>query len=118
MMTLEMFEKNMNDERVEAFFHALDIKIYDAWTLFRLLGEDTSQPIDLDVFIGGCLQLKGPATAINLQELAKEVHWIGKHIDKRFNQLTNSRPTQLTNLQATSKRSDSQAAIRSSQLAN
>lgn len=86
-ITLRSFEETMNDEHVVAYFHALDIKIFDAWTLFKLLDEDNDNIIDLDMFIEGCLHLKGPASAINLQDLACEVHWFAKHFDRKFLQL-------------------------------
>merc|ERR1712129_184332 len=76
--TLDTFEKNMNDERMEAYFQSLDIKISDAWTLFRLLDQSNDHVIDMNKFIEGCLQLRGPATAVDIRNLASEIHWFAK----------------------------------------
>merc|ERR1712012_490546 len=81
-LTLDIFEKNMHDARVEAYFHSLDIKIWDAWTLFRLLDEHGNRVIDMNQFIEGCLQLKGPATAIGLKKISSEIKWLENKIMK------------------------------------
>lgn len=79
-ITLDTFEKSINNERIQAYFHSLDIKISDAWTLFRLLDEHNENAIDMTKFIEGCLQLRGPATAIDIKKLAHEIHWFDKHL--------------------------------------
>jgi hypothetical protein len=86
-ITLNAFEKHMNERRMKAYFHSLDIKVSDAWTLFKLLDQDHAHAIDLDQFVEGCLQLKGPATAINIKTLETEFHWFAEHIDRKFSAL-------------------------------
>merc|ERR1712060_1456 len=86
-ITLDTFAKHMSDKRMQAYFQSLDIKVSDAWTLFKLLDKSHDHAIDLDQFIEGCLQLKGPATAIDLKSLATEFHWFADHIDRKFSRL-------------------------------
>merc|ERR1711920_192601 len=57
-ITLDTFERHMNEKRMQDYFQSLDIKVADAWTLFKLIDESNDHVIDLDQFIEGCLQLK------------------------------------------------------------
>jgi len=73
--TIDMkeFEVHLNDENADGFFVLLDIDTSDAWTLFRLLDRDDSDVIDAEEFVDGCLKLKGPARAIEMACMQKEL---------------------------------------------
>merc|ERR1712060_985441 len=86
-ITLDTFEKHMREKRMQAYFHSLDIKVSDAWTMFKLLDKRSDHIIDLNQFIEGCLQLKGSATAIEIESLATEFHWFAEYIDRKFSHL-------------------------------
>lgn len=91
IFTLATFEQNMKNERIKAYFHSLDIKIADARKLFyRLLEDDDSGnvAVDMDSFIEGCLELKGPATTMDLRDLSCEVRWLARRMDRKFAQLS------------------------------
>merc|ERR1712060_944929 len=83
----DTFEKHMRERRMQAYFQSLDIKVSDAWTLFKLLDKRNEHVIDLNQFVEGCLQLKGPATSIEIESLATEFHWFAEHVDRKFLQL-------------------------------
>merc|ERR1719310_1814661 len=57
---------------MKSFFHAIDVDLSDARSVFALLDSDDSGEIDLDEFLNGCLGLHGPAKAIHLATLMYE----------------------------------------------
>lgn len=59
----------LSNERTVAFLESLDIGETDAWNLFQLLDEDMSGLIDIEEFVQGCLQLRGPAKAIHIAQV-------------------------------------------------
>eukprot|EP00931_Biecheleriopsis_adriatica_P035076 TRINITY_DN20213_c0_g1_i1.p1 TRINITY_DN20213_c0_g1~~TRINITY_DN20213_c0_g1_i1.p1 ORF type:complete len:566 (+),score=91.69 TRINITY_DN20213_c0_g1_i1:115-1812(+) len=71
-ITLDEFEEHLKDERLSAFFHSVDIDVSDAWTLFSLIDGDRSGCIDIEEFVAGCIQLKGPAKAVHIAKIGYE----------------------------------------------
>mmetsp|Transcript_66452 Transcript_66452/g.149994 ORF Transcript_66452/g.149994 Transcript_66452/m.149994 type:complete len:673 (+) Transcript_66452:72-2090(+) len=66
------FSKHLNDERVIAYFHSLELDISEAKSLFRLLDQDESDEVNIEEFISGCFRLKGNAKGVDLQALMYE----------------------------------------------
>jgi len=85
--TLETFEQHLQDDRVAAYFHSLDITTRDAWKLFRLLNRDGDKVIAMDEFIAGCLELKGPATVIDVKDLQQEFVLFTQRLDGQLEEL-------------------------------
>merc|ERR1712050_425725 len=52
-ITINEFESHLSDEEVEAYFASLELDIADAWTLFKLLDDDSSHAIDIEEFVMG-----------------------------------------------------------------
>eukprot|EP00931_Biecheleriopsis_adriatica_P068993 TRINITY_DN4287_c0_g2_i1.p1 TRINITY_DN4287_c0_g2~~TRINITY_DN4287_c0_g2_i1.p1 ORF type:complete len:623 (-),score=124.05 TRINITY_DN4287_c0_g2_i1:10-1833(-) len=71
-LTLDEFEAKLKDERLSAYLESIDIDTSDAWTLFSLLDSDLSGVVDVEEFVGGCLQLRGPAKAIHMSKMSFE----------------------------------------------
>lgn len=72
MLTYHELEAHLDDENVSAYFDSLGIDPSDSWDLFKLLDVDSSQSIDVEEFIEGCMRLRGPAKALQLAKIAHE----------------------------------------------
>eukprot|EP00929_Paragymnodinium_shiwhaense_P063060 TRINITY_DN31529_c0_g2_i4.p1 TRINITY_DN31529_c0_g2~~TRINITY_DN31529_c0_g2_i4.p1 ORF type:complete len:188 (-),score=33.06 TRINITY_DN31529_c0_g2_i4:465-1028(-) len=59
----------MRDERVQAYFHALDLRIHEAWSLFKLIDKDCANVISIADFVDGCLRMRGNAKSIEINEM-------------------------------------------------
>eukprot|EP00930_Biecheleria_cincta_P001842 TRINITY_DN102933_c0_g1_i1.p1 TRINITY_DN102933_c0_g1~~TRINITY_DN102933_c0_g1_i1.p1 ORF type:complete len:634 (-),score=96.61 TRINITY_DN102933_c0_g1_i1:233-2134(-) len=68
----ELESKFREDPRLLAYFDSLGINAADAWTLFKLLDIDYSGCIDIDEFAAGCLNLRGPAKAVQIAKMSYE----------------------------------------------
>merc|ERR1712032_174729 len=64
------------DERVWAYFHALDIDITDAWSLFKILDLQGKVYLNQEEFVQSCLRLRGPAKSVHVAQLLRETHWM------------------------------------------
>ena len=43
---------------------SLGISTDDVWTLFMLIDNDDSGMVDIEEFVSGCMQLRGPAKSL------------------------------------------------------
>uniref|UniRef100_A0A7S1L1E5 EF-hand domain-containing protein n=1 Tax=Alexandrium catenella TaxID=2925 RepID=A0A7S1L1E5_ALECA len=59
-ITVQELETVVKDEKVRAYFAALDLDLSDSWTLFKLIA-GRNNLIDQDAFVKGCLRLRGYA---------------------------------------------------------
>merc|ERR1719499_447580 len=67
------FEAHLGEDRLVTFFKDIDLCMSEAKGLFMLLDGDGSGFIDMDEFLSGCLNLRGPARALDMQLLMREV---------------------------------------------
>jgi len=74
-VTLADFEAGLEDERLQAYFSAMEITADDAWSLFKLLANTQTNTIDIDEFVAGCLRLRGHARGIDMHMLMYESRW-------------------------------------------
>jgi len=72
MLSLEEFEEHLKQDRVKAYFQALELDISQARALFMLLDVDGSNEVELEEFIGGCMRMKGDAKSIDVNMLLYE----------------------------------------------
>merc|ERR1711862_601678 len=79
-ITIGELEHHLQNKAVQAFFQALGIEPYDAWTLFKLMDENDSHNIDIEKFVVGCLKLNGNAKSTELLKLAYDNKWIAKKL--------------------------------------
>lgn len=75
-LSLEEFEKQMDDENVLTFLSTLELDIDQVRTLLTLLDLDQNGEVDIEEFITGCLRLKGGAKSLDMAILQYQVEWI------------------------------------------
>jgi len=75
-ISLEEFERRLNDERVIAYFNALKLDVSDARTLFRLLDYDQSNEVNIDEFLTGCYRLQGESRSLDMKIMQCEVRFL------------------------------------------
>jgi hypothetical protein len=89
-LSLEEFEKHIEDEKLTAFLASFDLDVSQVRTLFTLLDVDRTGEVDLDEFVSGCLRLKGGAKSLDMAILKYQVEWILHNItswEKKFDVL-------------------------------
>jgi len=89
-LSLEEFEKHIEDEKLTAFLGSFDLDVSQVRTLFTLLDVDRTGEVDLDEFVSGCLRLKGGAKSLDMAILKYQVEWILHNIvswEKKFDVL-------------------------------
>jgi len=80
VMTWEVFESKLETEEMKAAFKAINVDLSEARGLFSLLDLDNSKEVNAQEFLAGCLRLRGPAKALDLAVLIREV----KHLRERW----------------------------------
>lgn len=75
-ITLEEFEKQMEDENVLTFMSTLELDVDHVWMLLCLLDRDQNGEVDLEEFITGCISLKGGAKSLDMAILKYQVEWM------------------------------------------
>jgi len=75
-LTLEEFERQMEDENVLTFLSTLELDIDQVRTLLTLLDRDQNGEVDIDEFITGCIRLKGGAKSLDMAILQYQVEWM------------------------------------------
>lgn len=73
VMTMEGLETQLDTPHMKAYFKSIDVDTSQAKGLFLLLDRDGSGEIDFEEFLSGCLRLRGPTKALDLQILTHEV---------------------------------------------
>merc|ERR1719343_177280 len=79
-LTLDEFEKHIEDDKIMAYLRTLEIDVSQVKTLFTLLDVDNTGEVDIDEFVGGCLRLRGGATSMDLAVLKYQVEWILRNV--------------------------------------
>eukprot|EP00931_Biecheleriopsis_adriatica_P104093 TRINITY_DN78832_c0_g1_i1.p1 TRINITY_DN78832_c0_g1~~TRINITY_DN78832_c0_g1_i1.p1 ORF type:complete len:631 (+),score=132.21 TRINITY_DN78832_c0_g1_i1:58-1893(+) len=82
------FQKQLDNKHMLEFFHNIDVDISEAESVFRLMDYDGSGSIDLDEFLNGCLNLKGPAKAIDTSALIFETRSIARQCESILTQVS------------------------------
>jgi len=75
-LTLEEFEKQMQDENVLTFMATLELDVDQIRTLLTLLDRDQNGEVDIDEFITGCIRLKGGAKSLDMAILQYQIEWM------------------------------------------
>jgi len=66
------FDIYLREEKCKLYLNSLNISTEDAWSLFRILDVNMTGTLDIDDFVDGCLNLKGPAKAMHFVKLERE----------------------------------------------
>jgi len=72
-MNWETFESKLETAEMRAAFKAINVDLSEARNLFNLLDLDNSKQVNASEFLAGCLRLRGPAMALDLAVLIREV---------------------------------------------
>merc|ERR1711879_1009770 len=75
-ITLQEFEKRLDDERVIAYFNALKLDVSDAHVLFRLLDHDQSDEVSIGEFLSGCYSLQGESRSLDTKIMQVQVRYV------------------------------------------
>lgn len=73
VMTIVQFEKQLRSPKMLDYFRSIDIDPSAARALYSLLDVNNTGAIETEEFLAGCLHLRGPAKALDLQVLMREV---------------------------------------------
>lgn len=77
-------EDALHQDKLGSFMESLGISTDDVWTLFLLIDVDASGRVDIEEFVSGCMQLRGPAQSLQVAKMSYE------------NKLTRQRISRLT----------------------
>jgi hypothetical protein len=80
-ISMEDFERYLEDEQVAAFFTALRLTINDVGSMFKLLDSDASGTVDLSEFVEGCYRLHGESRTLDLVLLQDQVVRLSKSVN-------------------------------------
>jgi len=78
------FYRQVANEKLKACLRVLGLNIRDAQLFFQMLST-TSDEVDIDEFVNGCMKLKGAATSIDLQSVlfqTRLIHRTQQHFFK------------------------------------
>ena len=75
-ITAKEFEVALQDAALISVFDALEISVEDAWALFRTLDSDGDSHVGPQEFVDGCLRCKGPARAIDVVCIKRDLHTV------------------------------------------
>jgi hypothetical protein len=88
IITLEVFQNNMQDPQLVAFAASLGITVGDAESFFNVLTNGGAEGCDLDSFIKGCMRLKGAALSVDMQDVIAKTKQCSKGVQDMNNSLT------------------------------
>jgi len=86
-ITILDFLRHLKDEKVKAYFDALELDASDAWAMFKLMDSDMGNTIDVEEFVEGCMKLRGPAKSVDLHKLSKEHQRMAKRLTSRVRRM-------------------------------
>lgn len=72
VLNINDLEDALESDRLSAFMESLGISTDDVWTLFMLIDDDDSGFVDLEEFVSGCMQLRGPAKSMQIAKMSYE----------------------------------------------
>merc|ERR1719203_494940 len=75
-LTIDEFQKHIEDDKIQAIFRSRHIDLGHVQTLFFLLDVDETGDVDMEEFVQGVLRLKGGATSMDLAVLTYRVEHI------------------------------------------
>jgi len=69
-LRLEDLEDALHEDKLGAFMQSLGISTDDIWTLFLLIDVDANGTVDIEEFVSGCMQLRGPAQSLQVAKMS------------------------------------------------
>eukprot|EP00929_Paragymnodinium_shiwhaense_P012600 TRINITY_DN11999_c0_g1_i4.p1 TRINITY_DN11999_c0_g1~~TRINITY_DN11999_c0_g1_i4.p1 ORF type:complete len:529 (-),score=85.85 TRINITY_DN11999_c0_g1_i4:163-1749(-) len=83
-ISAEIFEAKLSDPSMQAYLKAIDISPAEAEHLFELLDTNHSNSIDVAEIINGLLRLKGPAGALEMSLVLREMAHLVDRVEHRI----------------------------------
>merc|ERR1712183_1207456 len=77
-----MFEGLLDTSQMKEAFKAINVDPSEAKGLFKLLDMNNSGVVDAEEFLCGCMKLRGPAKALDLAILSREVRGMERTLRK------------------------------------
>jgi len=77
-MTVDDLNLQLAKPKVQSWFRSLDIDAKQTWKLFKIIDADNSGRVSLEEFVEGCLQLRGPATRVDVESLKWDIRGASK----------------------------------------
>lgn len=82
-LSLEEFKECMRNPTIVAYMASVGLQVHDVEVFFRVVsGRETATEIDLDVFVEGCMSMKGQATSLDVQKQLYETHVLMERFKK------------------------------------
>jgi len=80
MISWEEFESQLENTELQEYFKAIDVDVSEAKGLFRLLDISDSGEILAEEFLSGCIRLRGPAKALDMQILLHQTRQMSQKL--------------------------------------
>jgi hypothetical protein len=90
--TRDEFERNINDPNLAKLLRSMDVDTRDAVTMYRMLDVSGNGNLDTDVFIQGCICLRGAAKAVHLERANLELIRATAHLHDSMEILKDVKP--------------------------
>jgi len=82
-ISLEEFLEGMEDQTTRSYFGVRGIEVKDGVAFFNMLASvNGMREVPLDVFVHGCLRLRGPASSIDLHTFSYESKLMHRNVEK------------------------------------
>lgn len=72
VVSIHDLEEAMQQQKLSSFLESMGISTEDVWTLFMIMDHDQTGLVNLEEFVSGCLQGRGPAKSIQLVKMSYE----------------------------------------------
>ncbi|CAL1144918.1 unnamed protein product, partial [Cladocopium goreaui] len=72
VVSIQDLEEAMSQKKLSSFLESMGISTEDVWTLFMIMDNDQTGLVNLEEFVRGCLQGRGPAKSIQLVKMSYE----------------------------------------------
>eukprot|EP00930_Biecheleria_cincta_P030819 TRINITY_DN21362_c0_g1_i1.p1 TRINITY_DN21362_c0_g1~~TRINITY_DN21362_c0_g1_i1.p1 ORF type:complete len:196 (+),score=53.37 TRINITY_DN21362_c0_g1_i1:120-707(+) len=107
----------MENEQFQAYLSHVNISSQSAWTIFRLLDDDSSGAVTIEEFVTGLLRLRGPAKTIDLRDMHRDVTRLGTVLEG-FMQFTEEKLDKISYAVVSRQLGKSTASSQSSEIIN
>ncbi|CAJ1373533.1 unnamed protein product [Effrenium voratum] len=91
IITWDDFQASLHSKDIKELFKAIDLDISEAHCVFKILDLDDDGTLDADEFLSGCLRLRGPAKALDVLVLMREIRTMQTQLMERMSAVRPSR---------------------------
>lgn len=80
-ISLDEFKENMQDDMMVSYMASVGLEIHDVELFFHVITDgDKKEEVSIDIFVEGCMAMKGPATALDVQKQIYEMNCVSKRL--------------------------------------